>query len=48
MTKWEGDILEYKQHLKNKVMKELRKAEKAALQQQNGGKSNGSSKKSAW
>ena len=39
MTKWEGDILEYKQHLKNKVMKELRKAEKAALQQQQGGNS---------
>jgi len=48
VTKWDGDILAYKEHLKNKVMKELRKAEKAALQQQNGGKSNGSSKKSAW
>ena len=46
VTKWEGDILEYKQHLKNKVMKELRKAEKAALQQQNGSKS--SSNKGKW
>merc|ERR1719449_48081 len=34
VTKWNGDIGAYKQHLKNKVMKELRKAEKAALQQQ--------------
>merc|ERR1711992_351633 len=46
VTKWEGDILEYKQHLKNKVMKELRKAEKAALQQQNGSKS--TSNKGKW
>merc|ERR1719362_1532621 len=37
VTKWEGDILQYKEHLKNKVMKELRRAEKAAMQQQNGG-----------
>jgi len=49
VTKWEGGILAYKEHLKNKVMKELRKAEKAQMgQQQNGSKSTSSSKKSAW
>jgi len=48
VTKWEGDILAYKQHLKNKVMKELRKAEKAALAQQNGSKSKESSNKGKW
>ena len=42
VTKWEGDILAYKAHLKNKVMKELRRAEKAALEQQQ--QKNGSSK----
>merc|ERR1711992_294476 len=46
VTKWEGDILAYKDHLKAKVMKELRKAEKAALQQQNGSKS--TSNKGKW
>merc|ERR1711992_517830 len=46
VTKWEGDILQYKEHLKNKVMKELRRAEKAAMQQQNGSKS--TSNKGKW
>ena len=48
VTKWEGDILQYKEHLKNKVMKELRRAEKAALQQQNGGKAKDSSDRGKW
>ena len=29
MTKWEGDILSYKDHLKAKVMKESNKAAKS-------------------
>merc|ERR1719229_549822 len=49
VTKWEGDILQYKEHLKNKVMKELRRAEKAAMQQQNGGgKAKDSSDRGKW
>ena len=49
VTKWEGDILQYKEHLKNKVMKELRRAEKAAMQQQNGGgKAKDSSERGKW
>ena len=49
VTKWEGDSLQYKEHLKNKVMKELRRAEKAAMQQQNGGgKAKDSSERGKW
>ena len=42
MTKWEGDIIAYKEHLKDKVMAEIRRQEKAeAAAASNGKKSSG-------
>ncbi len=31
VTKWEGDIIAYKEHLKDKVMADIRRAEKKAM-----------------
>ena len=31
VTKWEGDILQYKEHLKSKVMKEAKKNAKGDI-----------------
>ena len=49
MTEWEGDILAYKEHLKTKVLADMRRLAKA---QKNGGapkaKSNKSNGKAKW
>ena len=53
VTKWDKDILAYKEHLKNKVLADLRKAEQKAAasgtaKAKGATATNGASKRGAW